>query len=347
MNRYLAGTLLVAVLLMNFLAVCTAEEEEKEELKLGVPFKVSLDTGSYYWCYVPKCYEEGKTGAYLILHGAGGSAENMLNSFIRSGFGNWFEKSNCIGVSAKSVGASWMSNSPVPMNCLNDAFKTYKIDKKRVHIMGYSAGGFMTSWLGYDKPELFKTIIIAAAFLAQANRGAVKKHIQKPIYFVCGENDPNATGAKTDYAGLLKMGARFARIRLVPGQGHNFPFSKEFPLLFKWFMAADSGFDYPSALDNAKKHLKRKLDKALAIVKEIEKHPKEDGFWKELAEIKEAINGKGEKKLKSLISYNKRKPDKCIEKLKEFEKRFEGYPVADKAKQKRKEMEEALKSREE
>ena len=340
--------ILAVVLSLLALFAVSSFSPARGDVTPGKIEKVDLPNGSYYLIYVPKCYEpDGKTGVYLILHGAGGTAKGMISAFVygETGNHNYLEERNCIGVAPKSIGRSWQSGESTPMDALNEVLKNYKVDKKRIHLFGYSAGGFFSGWLGFEKPELFRTICICAAFLAQTNMASVKKHIQKPVYFVCGENDPNAQGARDSYNLLLKWGARYTRIRIVPGQGHNFPFRNEFPLLFRWYAAMDSGYDYASALDEAKKLVKRKIKKAIAKVREIESHPPEDVFWKTLAEIKGMIDKKGEKKLKGILAIYKPRPQKCIEKLKEFEELFEGYPVADKAKEAREKLEAKLAGR--
>ncbi len=338
--RFWLSLSLVSLLLFLPVLFASAEEEEGEQAKTGT-FKVELPNGSYYMCHVPADYKsDGKTGAVLIMHGAGGTADGMLSSFVVS---RVLEENNLIGIAPKSKGQSWEQRESTPMDSLKDAQKSYKIDAKRIHCFGYSAGGFFTGWVSFEYPEVFRTATIVAADLYMANMGNVKKYIQKPVHFIAGDQDPNADGARASYNNMIKMGAQFARLRIVPGQGHNnFPFHNEFPSLFKWIKACESGFDYPAALEAADKAIKgNKVDKAIEKVREIESHPEEDEFWKRLSAIREEIDDKGEKRLKSILATYKLKPPDCIKKLLEFEELYKGFPCAEKAAEERKAMEES------
>ena len=343
--RHLATILMLTLVVFAANTSAVAEEEPAMEQRLGT-FKVELDNGSYYWCHVPDDYvSDGSYGIILILHGAGGSADGMLAGYI--GRTNFLQEHKYIGVAPKSLGASWTDNETTPMDALNDAMKKYKHDKERIHILGYSAGGFFSGWLAYEKPKLFRTVVIIAAFLARANMGEVKRHKDKPIYLIAGENDPNLAGAKSDYQTLLQMGARYARLLEVPGMGHNnFPFHNHFPLVFQWYKAMESGYDYAEKLEKAEKYAKRNYRKAIDLVHEIEKQPEEKVFWERLAKVKEMIDEKGQKKLKSLMLTLKRKPPEyCIEKLERFLETFKGFPCGDKAEEELKKQRELLKEK--
>ncbi|MFA4987101.1 MAG: prolyl oligopeptidase family serine peptidase [Candidatus Brocadiia bacterium] len=338
--------ILLAISVLSMLAACvgsSAVAEDKETQKGR--FKVDM-ASSYYWCYVPEKYNgDGTTGVILVMHGSGGTADGMLSCFMyKDGGGTYLDENNYICICPKSVRLEgWEEKDPLPMTALNDVMAKYKVDKKRIHIFGFSNGGFFTSWQYYERLDLFRTGVIAAAFLVYANMATVKKNPNKPMFFIFGEKDPNRQGAEQNYDQLISFGSKYVRKFMMEGEEHNIPFQKEFPRLFKWYTAMESGYDYAAALEKAAKAVKAKIESAMELVAEVEKHPEEDVFWEQLARIKKEINDAGEKRLKSLISMYKPKPEDLIKRLKEFEERFKGYPVADKAKEEREKAEAAVK----
>ena len=306
--------------------VLSGASAEEKEVRKG-QFNVDMANGSYYACYVPENYEpDGKTGAFLLMHGSGGKGENIIGTFMQI-----LKDRNCIGVAPKSSGIMWEPGDKWAMEAFKDMLSKYKVDEKRMHIVGYSAGGLFAGWLAFSDISKWKTIVIVAASASNGNIGAIKKDKNKPVYLINGENCRFASDAISNYKTLIKMGARYARLKILPGEGHNISTAKVTPTLMRWYRAMESGYDYVTALEKARKYSKKKLEKAMALIREIEAHPEEDEIWKQKDEIREVIDIKAAKKLKALLSRLKRKPEELVKKLKEFEKLYEGYDVAEKA----------------
>ncbi|MFA4985978.1 MAG: hypothetical protein WC712_05290 [Candidatus Brocadiia bacterium] len=333
----------VLVCLVVALLVCGSSGAEDKSVKNGTS-KVNLANGSFYMLVVPKNFKnDGKGGAFLCMHGAGGTPDHVVQGF-ESGRVNKvpiLEAMNCIGIFPKSKGDSWVSDETTPVDALEDVKKTIKIDDKRVHVCGYSAGGFMASIVFYDKPELFASLTTFASFVAITDPGIVKASIEKPVFIIVGETDQNRPGGEQCCKSLKDWGSRWVRIKVVPG-GHMFPFQNEFPTLFKYYKAAESGYDYPAAIDEAAKLITENVEKATGKIAEIESKPHEDGFDEEIVKLKESVNEKGDKDIAAILAKADADLKKAIAALKDLERVYRNYPVVEKIKKARKSLESKL-----
>jgi predicted esterase len=320
--------LILTVALFFVLAGLPAVAEE-ESPKKGT-FRVDLPSGLHYFCHVHDEYEPGKTGIAILFHGRGGSGEDMLSYYRDSGFLKSF---NWIGVAPKSPDMMWESGHKGGMEALQDVMSKYKIDKTRVHLHGFSAGGLYAGWFGLSNIEMFRSITVSGACLDNGPLANVKKKLKMPIYLINGETCQYESSARSNHEALLRFGCRYARRHVHPGEPHSYDVMKDVERLREWYAAIESGYDYADALDAANKTLKSKIEKSIEKVKEIESNPHEEGFWKELDILKKAINEAGEKKLKGVLSRARTSPDRAAKELEEFIELFEGYDCAEKAKE--------------
>ncbi|MFA4985563.1 MAG: hypothetical protein WC712_03170 [Candidatus Brocadiia bacterium] len=313
--------------LMFVLVLSQSPLRAEDEPQKGT-FKVDLPSGIHYFCHVPDGYEAGKTGLLMLFHGRGGTGEEMLGAYVGGGFAAKF---NWIIVAPKSPSDMWEPGMKGAEETYLDITKKYKLDPKRINVSGFSAGGLFAGWYGLSNLERLRTLVVSGACLDNGPIGAAKKKLNMPIYLINGENCQYMQAAKSNFDCLVKFGCRYARRKMWPGEGHAYNIAMDFPMLTDWYSAVESGYDYPAALDRAKKEVKQKVEKAIATVADIEKQPREDGFWAELDGIKKEIDAIGEKKLKSILTRAKTSPDKGVKELGEFAAVFAGYPVGEKA----------------
>ncbi len=340
--RLYAALFLATVLFLIATLPLSAELPEQPIYPTG-DFKVTLGN-TYYEYHIPKPYEpDGTWGVFLLLHGTNGTPQTQMSCFHHGARPNedFFVKMKCVGIAPKSVGIAWENTDKVPLAAFDDFMKKgYKLDPKRVHVLGVSSGGFAAGRIGYERITTFTSITVVAASLLIANKGAVKLHKNRPVFFINGETDVNLKFARDDYDALVKNGNGFARLKVAEGQPHQVPYWEQFDLLYDWYLAVESGFDYPAKLEEAKKKLRSSLDASIALVREIESHPREAEFWEKLERIKSDINSKGIEKLNDILKSARSRPKEAIKELVEFEKRFEGFPCADEAAIERKKLEE-------
>ena len=329
---------LLLVLFALIFAVCVStanSEEETEIAKCKETERVDLSNGTHYLLNVPEEYKPDETwGIILMLHGQGGNNEAIMNAFL---YGceeqqSFLKLNKLIGVAPHSKEERWGKEESTPMLALLDVLTKYKVDRKRIHLTGTSAGGFFSGWLGYNRPDIFRTVTIIAASMAYSDKRAVKKYKNRPVYFILGETDPNLKMAKKDFKKITKQGNGFARLRILDGQGHKVKFWDDFANLGRYYKAIESGYDYPTNLKNAEDNVKKNISKAMEMVKDISLQPVEDVFSQKLAEIKEMINNAGEKKLSVIMKRFSKDNRSLQKKLTEFTVEFTDYPVSDKAK---------------
>ncbi|MFA4987102.1 MAG: hypothetical protein WC712_10990 [Candidatus Brocadiia bacterium] len=304
-------------------------------------FRVDLSEGLGYWCYVPEpCKTGGDCGVLLILDSEGTEPARMLARFTGAynDGRNYLAEMKWIGIAPESREGKWRPNDVTPMKALTDVIGKYAINMQRIHVWGFEGGGGVAAMLGYSRPDIFKTVVTFASSIGEIDPGLLKKHPQKRVYMVMGEKDKALKQADKAMKVIKKAGGRYARLRSVSGMDAAIPIDCELPALSSWYEAMDCGFDYAEALDEATRKLTISVEDAIRIVADVEKHPREDEFWLELAHVKECINRKGETNLIALLAKAQSAPEEVKMKLLEIEKIFAGYPVAIRAQEELKKL---------
>ncbi|MDZ7815412.1 MAG: hypothetical protein U5N86_05225 [Planctomycetota bacterium] len=310
-------------------------EDCPEDIKRPKKFqKVELPNGAHYLIHVPKEYEaNGEWGIMLILHGQCQNTDGMMNAFLYGceGGTSFFKNHKYIGIVPQARKEVWGQRENTPMLALLDTLTTYRVNRGRVHLFGTSAGGWFTGWLGYERPDVFKTMTIVAAGLGLADKRAVRKFEDRPVYFLVGETDDNLKHARRDFEKLVSHGNDYARLNVVEGEGHQIRYWKRFDVLSTYYKAIESGFDYAGKLKKAESLVTKDLKQAIAISREFKQQPKEEVFWSKYQELRKRIDEEGLKRLKMMLYRLKGKRKKLVTALASFEKMFEGFPVAQKA----------------
>lgn len=317
-------------------ALCTVAisflSAEKKETRTGL-FRVELEKGSFYSCYVPKLNNpKDKYGVILALHGAGGSPDHLVNGFIAKKVSKQsiLDSMGWIGIFPKSLKETWYFEETTPSDALEDVLQKYNVDRSRIHISGYSAGGFLAAYMAMQQPDTFRSATVFAAFLSRVEQSVVKKNISKPIYTIVGETDHNRAGGEQAHKATVELGARWNRLFVYSGYGHMFPFENTFERLKPWYDAIESGFDYPAEIDAAHKLVETDIAASVAAVAKIEQKPHEEQFDIELSKLRHDIDAAGRKQAESIVAEanESAKYKDAIEKLKELEKILKSYPCA-------------------
>ena len=310
-----------------------SSEGESEVAKCDETKRVELSNGSHYLINVPGGFTPDETwGVLLMLHGES-SNDTLLNAYL---YGcddqrSFLRLNKLIGVAPHCKKESWGKQESTAMLALLDVLTKYKVDKKRIHLSGTAAGGFFAGWLGYNRADIFCTITIIAASLSLADKDSLKKHTNRPVYFILGETDRNLMLAKKHFKKIVKRGNEYARLSILAGQGHRVKFWDDFVNLGRYYKAVESGFDYPTHLKKARDNAKTNTFLAIKLAEKISEQPEEDVFYRQLIEVKELINGAGEKILKETLKRFREDTEELLEKLIIFKAMFKDYPVSNKA----------------
>ncbi|NLG16890.1 MAG: T9SS type A sorting domain-containing protein [Fibrobacter sp.] len=123
----------------------------------------------------------------FVLHGMGGDGAGMQNS---TQMDKVADRENFIVAYPSAVGGKWdYASTKNDYTFIKDLIDTldarYKIDRNKVYVTGFSQGGGMAVYIGFQYPEIFAAIAPTSSIGSGAP--APKKPI--PIFLTFGTND--------------------------------------------------------------------------------------------------------------------------------------------------------------
>ncbi|MGQ0612477.1 MAG: hypothetical protein ACT4PV_01835 [Planctomycetaceae bacterium] len=188
-----------------------------------------LDT----WLLVPDEIDKEKPASLvLILHGLGGTASGMAATLAL------WEDDGYVVCAPKSKGDGWSPADIKAVLRIGAHLKaTLPIDPAKVHVVGYSNGGWNLASIAFDDDlHPCSATWVAAGY----NGGAVPKWARKGMgaLALAGADDPNADAARKT-VDLLREKVRSVEVRLQPGLGHSWP--NEHEAYLRWWMGAQEG----------------------------------------------------------------------------------------------------------
>ncbi len=168
----------------------------------------------------------------IILHGYGGTASGMAGS-LRA-----WANDGYVVCAPKSTGTGWNDADIESVLKIGAHLKdVLPIDPKRVHVMGFSNGGWNLGPLAFDdelKP-------CSATWIAAGYRGAgVPKWAKKELgaLALAGAQDANLGAAKGTVTSLRDK-VRVVEVRVQPNLGHKWP--DQLMPYCRWWMGAMEG----------------------------------------------------------------------------------------------------------
>ncbi len=209
---------------------------------------------------LPKGLSKAKPASLVVvLHGAGGSATGMaaaLREWIPDGY---------VVCAPKSSGQVW-SDSDVGRvkKIMQHLLKVLPIDAAKVHVVGFSNGGWNLPPLAFDdqlKPA-------TATWVASGCRGASapKWAVTQGVLALAGTKDANASSARETVKLLYKKVA-VVEARFESNLGHAWP-TKLMPY-FRWWMGTREGRFVPGVDMNFAWH--DSLESAIATERDKKK----------------------------------------------------------------------------
>lgn len=174
---------------------------------------------------------EKKASLVVILHGNGGSATGMLGSL-----GEWPAKGYVV-CAPKSTGIGWSDlDVTAVLKIAAHLLKVLPIDPAKVHVVGFSNGGWNLPRLAFDETlEPVSATWVAAGFRG----GSVPDWAKKMgALALVGSQDGNLDAARATVKALAGK-VRSVEVREQPGIGHEWP-EKLVPYLL-WWMGVQEG----------------------------------------------------------------------------------------------------------
>lgn len=176
--------------------------------------------------------KEAPASLVVILHGAGGTATGMagaMRAWVPDGY---------VVCAPKSSGQIWSDPDVERVKKIaQHLLKVLPIDAARVHVVGFSNGGWNLPPLAFDDDLKPRT----ATWVASGCRGASPSKWAAStmgVLALAGMQDANATSA-AETVKLLRKKVKFVEARFQPQLGHEWP-EKLMPY-FRWWMGALEG----------------------------------------------------------------------------------------------------------
>ena len=195
--------------------------------------------------------QENLAALVIILHGAGGTATGMAGTLHEWGANGY------VVCAPKSKGQVWTTSDVAAVLRIGAHLKSaLPIDPKRVHVIGFSNGGWNLPPLAFDEDlrPCSATWVASGCKVSKVPKWAAAG---MGVLALAGSNDGNARSAR-DTVKILDGKVRSVGVRLQPGLGHEWP--RKLMPYFKWWMDAmdgrfvpgvDMNFDWGDSLDKA------------------------------------------------------------------------------------------------
>lgn len=193
----------------------------KGDLRMAYRSEVD-NTLQPYRLYVPTNYDGQKALPLVVaLHGMGGDENSIFDQYAKGQFKREAEKMGWLIVCPKGRESASMYMGKAQTDVLDvlaDVQRQYKVDARRVYLMGHSMGGYGTWNLAMARPELFAALGPVAG---GGNPGGMEKIKHIPQFVVHGDSDktvPVGMSRVMVEAGK-KVGATITYVE-VPGGNH-------------------------------------------------------------------------------------------------------------------------------
>lgn len=181
---------------------------------------------------IPEGLTAEKPGSLIvILHGAGGSAAGMAASMRE-----WIPLGYVV-CAPQASGQVWSDSDVKRVKTIaQHLMKALPIDKTKVHVVGYSNGGWNLPPLAFDDDLKPRT----ATWVASGFRGAKppKWAASMGVLALAGTRDANAASAR-ETVKLLRKNVDVVEARFQPNLDHAWP--GELMPYFRWWMGAREG----------------------------------------------------------------------------------------------------------
>jgi poly(3-hydroxybutyrate) depolymerase len=152
--------------------------------------QIACNGGTYsYLLYTPDSGPSKQPlPAIMILHGAGGHAENFIE--------NWkaFSRKENVAIIAPELPRKleFEAVAPAVFRCvLSDAGHLAQLDGQRIYLFGHSMGGYLAYDGAMFDSDIFAAVAVHAMGIEEQYFGIVKKATRKtPIAIYIGDRDP-------------------------------------------------------------------------------------------------------------------------------------------------------------
>lgn len=151
-----------------------------------------------YRLFVPSSYDgEKPAGLVVALHGMGGDENSIFDQYAAGRMKAEAEKRGLFVVCPKGRGPASMYRGAAEQDVLDvlaEVKRDYKIDPKRVYLMGHSMGAYGAWSIAMNHPDLFAAL---GPIAGGGNPAGLEKIKTIPQYIVHGDNDKTVPVAQS------------------------------------------------------------------------------------------------------------------------------------------------------
>ena len=211
---------------------------------------------------VPEGMTRESPGSMIVLlHGSGDSGANLIRGMTR-----WRDAGYLVCAATATDRRAWSANDlKLVLKIAAHLKKVMPIDPKKVHVVGFSNGGWNLTPLAFDdglRP-------CSATYIAAGYRGGKAPRWAKKglgVLALAGEQDGNVKAARQTVPALEGKVA-FVEVRTQPDLGHKWP--HEHDAYHLWWMGAREGRFQPGKDLNFA--WEDDLEDAVAALKDVKK----------------------------------------------------------------------------
>jgi poly(3-hydroxybutyrate) depolymerase len=176
-----------------------------------------------YRLFIPSTYDGSKAAPLLIaLHGMGGDENSLFDSYSNGALKREAERVGFIVACPKGRDPASMYRGDAERDVLDvlaEVRRTFRVDEKRIHLMGHSMGAYGTWSVAMNHPEIFAALGPISGGGSPAGIAKIK-HI--PQYVVHGDDD--RTVAVTQSRAMVEAGKKAGAEIVyteIPGGSHT------------------------------------------------------------------------------------------------------------------------------
>jgi predicted esterase len=190
-----------------------------------------------YRLYVPSAYRpEQQFPLVVALHGMGGDENMIFDSYASRVLQEQAERHGYFVAAPKGRGPASMFREDAErdvMDVLAEVRAAYRIDPKRIYLMGHSMGGYGTWSIAMDHPDVFAAL---APVSGGGNSTGIEKIKHIPQFVVHGEDDRQVPVrlARLMVEAAKSCGSAVTYLE-VKGGGHVDVFVPSIPKMFEFF----------------------------------------------------------------------------------------------------------------
>jgi len=206
--------------------------------KFSFEKKVSRNVKINYLLYISKEYDVSynKWPILLYLHGGKGRGDNLKKL-------EWYPVPKLMAkndslpfiilVPQCPSGEMW-TDTDLLMSLLDEIIDSYRVDKNKVYLAGYSMGGHGTWYLAYKHPNRFAAI---APISGMSNPWWASRLKNTPIWAFHGAKDNVVPLRETaEMVKALNAERNMIKVSINSERGHSPPSEEEHLELFDWFL---------------------------------------------------------------------------------------------------------------